>query len=121
MEMKIGVWSDPVEGREDVSQERKAGKKCGLVKARSMALGLWVPVKGNRVYMPGVLRRVKPKSAARSKYGPDSLSSFEERSLKGLFAELWMLKSPATRYGYSRSKRDDSGETEWEGWGSGLA
>jgi len=27
-----------------------------------------------------------------------------------------MLKSPATRYGYSSSRRDDSGETEWGGW-----
>ena len=45
----MGVWSDPVEGRDDVSQERMAGKICGLVRARSMALDLWVPMKGNRV------------------------------------------------------------------------
>jgi len=49
MEIKMGVYSDPVEGREDASQERKAGKISGSAKARSMALGLWVPVKGNRV------------------------------------------------------------------------
>jgi len=57
-EIKMGVWSDPVEGSTDASQERKAGNMRGLANARSMALGLWVPVKGNRVYMPGVLRRV---------------------------------------------------------------
>ena len=65
---------------------------------------------------------MKPKSAARSKYGAESLPSFEERGLEGSVAELWMLKSPATRYGYLRSKRDDSGKLsggpgEWSGIG----
>jgi len=32
-----------------------------------------------------------------------------------------MLKSPATRYGYSRLRRAVSGETEWGLGGSGLA
>ena len=36
----MGAWSDPVEGRDDESQERKAENICGLAKARSMALGL---------------------------------------------------------------------------------
>jgi len=45
----MGAWSDPVEESTDASQERKAGKMRGLANARSMALGLWVPVKGNRV------------------------------------------------------------------------
>ena len=45
----MGAWSDPVEGRDDASQARKAGNMWGLAKAGSMALGLWVPVKGNRV------------------------------------------------------------------------
>ena len=45
----MGAWSDPVEGSIDASQERKAGIMCGLANARSIALGLWVPVKGNRV------------------------------------------------------------------------
>jgi len=49
MEIKMGAWSDPVEGRDDVSLERKAGNLCGLAKVRSMALGLWVPMQGNRV------------------------------------------------------------------------
>jgi len=67
MEIKMEVWSDPVEGREDPSQERKAGNLCELAKARSMGLGLWVPVKGNRVWTPGMLRRVKARSEAHSK------------------------------------------------------
>jgi len=32
-----------------------------------------------------------------------------------------MLKSPATRYGYSRSRRDDLGETKRGAVGTGLA
>jgi len=63
-EITMGSWSDPVEGSVDGFHERKAGKICSLVKAMSMALGLWVPVKGNRVLMQWVLRRVKPKSLA---------------------------------------------------------
>jgi len=47
--MRMGAWSDPVEGSIDASQEWKAGKMRGLANARSMVLGLWVPVKGNRV------------------------------------------------------------------------
>jgi len=49
MEIRMGAWSDPVEGRDEVSQERKVGNMCGLAKATSIALGLWVLVKGNRV------------------------------------------------------------------------
>jgi len=45
----MGAWSDPVEGGVVVSHERNAGKTCGLVEGLSMALGLWVPVKGNGV------------------------------------------------------------------------
>ena len=63
----MGGWSDPVEGRVDASHLQKAGNICGLAKTMSMALGLWVPVKGNRLYTPGVLRRVKPRSEARLK------------------------------------------------------
>ena len=47
--IKIGALSDPVEGRDDPSQERNAGNICGLAKARSMVLGLWVLEKGNHV------------------------------------------------------------------------
>jgi len=36
----MGAWSDPVEGRDDASQERNAENMCGLANARSMALGL---------------------------------------------------------------------------------
>jgi len=49
MEIKFGAWSDPVEGRDDASQEGNGGNMCGLTNARSMVLGPWVPVKGNRV------------------------------------------------------------------------
>jgi len=47
-DIRTGAWSDPVEGRADASQERKAGNMRGLANARSITLGLWVPVKGNR-------------------------------------------------------------------------
>ena len=45
----MGEWSDRVEGRDNASKEQNAGDICGLAKARSMVLGLWVPEKGNRV------------------------------------------------------------------------
>ena len=61
------MWSEPVEGRNDASLERNAETICGLAKARSLVPGLSVPEKGNRVKIPRVLRRVKPRSQARSK------------------------------------------------------
>jgi len=36
----MGVWSNPVKGRDDAFQERNAENICGLVKARSLALGV---------------------------------------------------------------------------------
>jgi len=63
----MGAWSEPVEGRDDASQERNAASICGLAKAWWMVPGLWGPEKGNRVLIPGVLRRVKPRSEAQSK------------------------------------------------------
>jgi len=45
----MGAWSEPVEGRDDASQERSAENICGLAKASSMVPGLWVAEKGNRV------------------------------------------------------------------------
>ena len=45
----MGTWSDPVEGRVVESQDRKAGRMSGLAKARSMALGLKEPKRGNLV------------------------------------------------------------------------
>jgi len=45
----MGAWSDPLEGRAVASHERNAENICGLVKARSMVLGPWLPEKGNRV------------------------------------------------------------------------
>jgi len=49
MDIRMRAWSEPVEGGDDPSQVRKAGKICGLAKSRSIVLGLWVPVKGKRV------------------------------------------------------------------------
>jgi len=71
--------------------------------------------------MPGVLSRVYPKSVAWLKYGADSFSSLEERSLEGSDAVLWMLKSPATREGKSKGGRAVSVETDWGAGGRGLA
>ena len=47
--MTMGTWSDPVEGRVVASQDWKAGRMRGFAKARSMALGLKVPERGNLV------------------------------------------------------------------------
>jgi len=43
------AWSDPVEGMDDASHEQKRGNICELAKARSMVVGLCVPVNGNLV------------------------------------------------------------------------
>ena len=43
------TWADPVEGRVVASQDWKAGWMSGFAKARSMALGLEVPERGNQV------------------------------------------------------------------------
>ena len=47
--MRMGTWSHPVEGRVVVSQDTKTGRMRGLAKARSMALGLEEPERGNLV------------------------------------------------------------------------
>ena len=47
--MSMGTWSDLVEGRVVASQDYKAGRMRGLAKARSIALGLKVPERGNLV------------------------------------------------------------------------
>jgi len=62
----IGMWSDPVEGRE-ASQLFNRGRSVGFAKARSMTEGRALPTRGNLVYSPGGLRRAKPDSAAFSK------------------------------------------------------
>ena len=45
----INTWSEPVEGRDEASQDEKAGVIRGLVKARSITLGLWGLESGKRV------------------------------------------------------------------------
>jgi len=62
----IGMWSDPVEGRE-ASQLFTRGRSGGFAKARSVTEGRALPTRGNLVYSPGGLRRAKPDSAAFSK------------------------------------------------------
>ena len=47
--MRIGTWSDQVEGREEAYHDRKAGRMRGLAKARSMALCQKEPERGNLV------------------------------------------------------------------------
>jgi len=62
----IGMWSDPVEGRE-ASQLLTMGRRRGFAKARSITERRALPTRGNLVYSPGGLRRAKRDSAAFSK------------------------------------------------------
>src|SRR5437879_13653697 len=64
--MVMGTWSDPVDGRE-VSQLWKKGAAAGLAKEMSRTPGQVEELKGNRVKIPGILRREKPRYAALSK------------------------------------------------------
>ena len=59
----IGMWSDPVEGRE-ASQLFTRGRRGGFENARSITEGRAFPTRGNLVYSLGGLRRAKPDSAA---------------------------------------------------------
>ena len=47
--MRMGTWSEPVEGREVESHAMKVRDISGLAKARSIAPGLWDPERGKRV------------------------------------------------------------------------
>jgi len=62
----IGMWSEPVEGRED-SQFLTRWRRWGFAKARSKTEGRELRTRGNLVYSPGRLRSAKPDSAAFSK------------------------------------------------------
>jgi len=62
----IGMWSEPVEGRED-SQFLTRGRRWGFAKARSKTEGRDLPTRVNLVYSPVGLGRAKPDSAAFSK------------------------------------------------------
>ena len=44
--MRMGTWSEPVEGRDEASQDAKAGAIYGLAKARSITPGLCDPERG---------------------------------------------------------------------------
>jgi len=62
----IGMWSDPVEGR-NASQLFTRGWRGAFANARSMTERRALPTRGNLGYSPGGLRRAKPDSAAFSK------------------------------------------------------
>jgi len=68
--MVMGMWSEPVEGRED-SRPLTKGRSRGLAKARSITEGRAFPDRGNLVYTPGEFKRAKPPSAANSQYGAE--------------------------------------------------
>jgi len=65
--MRIGTWSEPVEGRE-ASHRLTKGRSRALVKARLMTEGHAFPERGNLVHTPGELRTAKPPSTANSKH-----------------------------------------------------
>src|SRR5205807_8112158 len=64
--MIMGTWSDPVDGRE-VSQLWRKEAAAGLAKEMSRTPGRLEESNGNRVNIPRILRREKPRSAALSK------------------------------------------------------
>jgi len=65
--MRIGTWSEPVEGRE-ASHRLTNGRSRALAKARLMTEGHACPEKGNLVHTPGELRTAKPPSTANSNH-----------------------------------------------------
>jgi len=110
--MVIGMWYEPVEGRED-SQPLTKSRSRGLAKTRSITEGRAFPDRGNLVYTPGEFQRAKPPSAANSKYGPEEEISWDEKERSGSARGLWMLRSPTTRSRVPVSGKRDSGGTEW--------
>jgi len=63
---RIGIWSDPVEGR-GLDHSVKYGARRGQAKARSRTPGRPMSDIENRVNTPGGFRREKPMSVALSK------------------------------------------------------
>ena len=64
---RIGIWSEPVEGRGSDHCE-KSGERRGQAKARSRTLGRPTSDMGSRVKTAGVFRRENPTSVALAKY-----------------------------------------------------
>jgi len=62
----IGMWSEPVAGRED-SQLLTMSSRRGFVNAKSMTEGWALPARVNLVDSLRVLRRANPASAAFAK------------------------------------------------------
>jgi len=65
--MRIGTWSEPLEGREASHRLTNDGSRA-LAKARLMTEGRAFPERGNLVPTPGELRTAKPASTANSKH-----------------------------------------------------
>jgi len=63
---RIGIWSEPVEGRGSDHSE-KYGARRGQAKARSRTPGRPMTDMEKRVKTPAVLRRENPRSVALSK------------------------------------------------------
>jgi len=63
---RIGIWSEPVEGRGSAHSE-KYGERRGQAMARSRTPGRPISDMENRVKTPGALRRENPRSVALSK------------------------------------------------------
>ena len=70
----IGMWSEPVEGREG-SHPLTKGRSRGLANTRSITEGRTFPERGNLVYTHGEFSRAKPLNSANSKYGAEEGTS----------------------------------------------
>ena len=115
----IGIWSDPVEGRE-ASQLLTRGRRGGFAKARSITEGGALHTRGNLGYSPGGLRSTKPDSATFLKWGVEDEISRGEKCRRGSERGFWMLRSPTTSRGNPRSGKRPSGGTEWTLWSTVL-
>jgi len=78
---RIGIWSEPVEGRGADHSERY-GDRRGQAKARSRTPGRPTSAMENRVKTPGVLRRENPRSVTLSKYGHEVAISSSLKTLR---------------------------------------
>jgi len=79
---RIGIWSEPVEGRGSDHSE-KYGDRRGQAKARSRTPGRPTVDMENRVKTPGVLRRENPRSVTLSKLGDEVAIYSSLKTLRG--------------------------------------
>jgi len=108
---RIGIWSEPVEGRGSDHSE-KYGDRRGQAKARSRTPGRPTSDMENRVKTPGVLRRENPRSVALSKYGDVVAISSSLKTLRGSDVGWWIFRSPKVRVGRGLEGKIKSGGTE---------